>query len=354
MNAEHSRRQSTVDEGRPDERDALGLRKVDRAVYGLWLRHPDWNTAAMAERLDLPAEVIAKAREVLLSKGLLAADPALPDRALPAGPDAVVERTIATIEADAARRRADALRAGAELSALVTARLTEHQEPPEAIEWIRDMPTARLRLGELVRLARHEIFALHVGDPPGWKIATAFSALNRRTLERGLPIRAIYEHGRLADRTALARMANLVDKGAEVRTATRPAIWGTVVDRTIGVIPAGNDDQGLLVITGTGIVHALSALFESCWSWAQPLAAGTAQSGHPESPGDDTGEGGGLSEHDRLLLRLLSLGIKDEAIARNMDMSVRTVRRRISQLFDRLGVTSRFQAGVQAVHRGWL
>ncbi|HEV7963709.1 MAG TPA: helix-turn-helix transcriptional regulator [Actinoplanes sp.] len=66
------------------------------------------------------------------------------------------------------------------------------------------------------------------------------------------------------------------------------------------------------------------------------------------------GPADGLSGSDRTLLRLLALGVTDEAAARRMGVSVRTIRRHVSQLLDRLDAVSRFQAGVQAAQRGWL
>ena len=56
----------------------------------------------------------------------------------------------------------------------------------------------------------------------------------------------------------------------------------------------------------------------------------------------------------RLLLRQLAGGAKDEQIARALGLSVRTVRRRVAELLDELGADSRFQAGAEAVRRGWL
>ena len=48
-------------------------------------------------------------------------------------------------------------------------------------------------------------------------------------------------------------------------------------------------------------------------------------------------------------------GAKDEQIARSLGVSLRTVRRRMADLFEELGVESRFQAGVEAVRdAGWL
>ena len=56
----------------------------------------------------------------------------------------------------------------------------------------------------------------------------------------------------------------------------------------------------------------------------------------------------------RLLLGQLAGGAKDEQIARALGLSVRTVRRRVAELLDELGADSRFQAGVEAVRRGWI
>ena len=53
------------------------------------------------------------------------------------------------------------------------------------------------------------------------------------------------------------------------------------------------------------------------------------------------------------LVNLLASGRKDEAIARQLGVSGRTLRRRIAEVQDQLGATSRFQAGLQAARRGW-
>jgi DNA-binding NarL/FixJ family response regulator len=61
-----------------------------------------------------------------------------------------------------------------------------------------------------------------------------------------------------------------------------------------------------------------------------------------------------VSERDRTIITLMAAGATDEAIARRLDLSRRTVVRRIAALLDRLGATTRFQAGVQAAKRGLL
>jgi DNA-binding NarL/FixJ family response regulator len=51
---------------------------------------------------------------------------------------------------------------------------------------------------------------------------------------------------------------------------------------------------------------------------------------------------------------MLAAGAKDEQIARALGVSLRTVRRRVAALLADLGVRSRFQAGVEAMRRGWV
>jgi DNA-binding NarL/FixJ family response regulator len=62
----------------------------------------------------------------------------------------------------------------------------------------------------------------------------------------------------------------------------------------------------------------------------------------------------GESATRRLLLEQLTRGAKDEQIARELGLSLRTVRRRVAEVLGELGADSRFQAGVEAVRRGWI
>jgi len=48
---------------------------------------------------------------------------------------------------------------------------------------------------------------------------------------------------------------------------------------------------------------------------------------------------------------MLGTGMKDEAVARELGISVRTLGRRMSGLLEALGARTRFQAGLQAGRR---
>ncbi|QQQ73954.1 hypothetical protein IOD16_22245 [Saccharothrix sp. 6-C] len=60
------------------------------------------------------------------------------------------------------------------------------------------------------------------------------------------------------------------------------------------------------------------------------------------------------TDETRRLLLLMRTGAIDEAIARELGVSLRTLHRRITRLQNLLGVRSRFQLGVIACERGWV
>jgi DNA-binding NarL/FixJ family response regulator len=59
-----------------------------------------------------------------------------------------------------------------------------------------------------------------------------------------------------------------------------------------------------------------------------------------------------LSRQDVELLKLLARGLPLDAVARRMNTSERTVRRRMKAICDRLGFTSSIQAVVWAARQG--
>ena len=50
----------------------------------------------------------------------------------------------------------------------------------------------------------------------------------------------------------------------------------------------------------------------------------------------------------------MAAGVTDEAAANRLGVSLRTVRRRVADLMERLDASSRFEAGLKAGRRGWL
>jgi len=117
-----------------------------------------------------------------------------------------------------------------------------------------------------------------------------------------------------------------------------------IVDRNVAILPISPADPavGALEVHNPGLLVALSALFEQVWNLGTPLNAEVVRNAQ------------GLSPHEQEILNLLAMGHTDDSVARRLGLSVRTVRRTIAEVTDRLDATSRFQAGVRAAHNGWV
>jgi hypothetical protein len=176
--------------------------------------------------------------------------------------------------------------------------------------------------------------------PDAWLMAreSAISQVVARAVESGRRSRAVYPLRALHE--APKSLQNRVDAGEDVRLIddlpTRLMILG--VTHAIVPEPLGFADSPRLLVRQGALVAALTLLFELYWEKALPVTELSGPRG---------------SERTFLLRQLLS-GAMDEQIARTMGLSLRTIRRRIAELMIELGADTRFQAGAEAVRRGWL
>lgn len=133
------------------------------------------------------------------------------------------------------------------------------------------------------------------------------------------------------------------EAGEQVRVVAQVRTRISVMGMSAALIPDrwGASTGRRLVVREHSLVGALKALFENVWERGMAV------------PGLDAGADDPAGQR-RLLLHQLTRGAKDEQIARTLGVSLRTVRRRIADIMDELGADSRFQAGAEAVRRGWL
>ncbi len=54
------------------------------------------------------------------------------------------------------------------------------------------------------------------------------------------------------------------------------------------------------------------------------------------------------------LLRLMAAGFTDDIVAQKLGLTGRTLRRRLRSAMDKLGASSRFEAGFKLARSGWL
>jgi hypothetical protein len=174
-------------------------------------------------------------------------------------------------------------------------------------------------------------------------MAEDVDALVRDLVATGRRSRAIYP-ARVLEEAPMA-LRRRAEAGEEVRILAAVPARLSVMGRSAALMPDrwGDNSGRRLVVREPSIIGALSSLFECLWERAMVV---------PGLDGQQTQTDG--SGGRRLLLQQLAGGAKDEQIARALGLSLRTVRRRVADLLDDLGVDSRFQAGVEAVRRGWI
>lgn len=167
-----------------------------------------------------------------------------------------------------------------------------------------------------------------------------FHQVDHDNLRRGVRYRVLVPDRARTARGISARLGALALAGADIRTMPRVPLDVLIVDRALTVLPAERGDS-VAAFELAGIVTTTVELFERVWRTAVPFSASVAAAGE-------------VTDRERELLTLLFAGCTDEAAAARLNLSVRTVRRTVSQLMDRLGARSRFQAGAKAAGRGWL
>ena len=179
-------------------------------------------------------------------------------------------------------------------------------------------------------------------------------------LARGVKARGLYERSSLLDSGRLAEVQELIAAGEMAAMVPVLPFKLAVVDRRRAMLPVaeGTELTAALIVRPSPLLDALIEVFELQWAKAMPVPR-AGRPGRPaegqepgrEASAEAAGEARAGSEE---LLTMLAAGMTDEAIARQLGVSARTVQRRISDLLDSLGSRNRFQAGVQAVRHGLL
>jgi DNA-binding CsgD family transcriptional regulator len=121
-----------------------------------------------------------------------------------------------------------------------------------------------------------------------------------------------------------------------------------ISDRASAIVFTNSEDPDtrLVKTDHPEAIFVLAALFDQAWNAAAPVP--------PDSEHSSVGRHRDLADVEHQLLELLAYGATDETAARLLGVSLRTARRQMAALMSRLAAKSRFQAGVEAVKRGWV
>lgn len=318
----------------------LGIEPDDESVYREVLRRSPAAPAVLAHATGLCPEALEGVVERLVLAGLVrrergsvAAVP--PERLVTALVDGEAERL------QRAFGRLEVLRN------VLPALIADHQSGPGPAG--EHVTVETVPFEDILPLLK-ELEATSTGDllwlrPDQWRISVGRQADEwvKQVVAGGRTSRVIYPARVLEEAPQVVR--SRAEVGERVRVlATLPARMA-VVGRSAAVVHERwrSGEGRLLVIRQESLVEIATMLFDHLWDRALNVPGFEGQTLTAERLGAR-----------RLLLDQMARGAKDEQIARALGLSLRTVRRRVAELMDDLGVDSRFQAGVEAVRRGWV
>jgi sugar-specific transcriptional regulator TrmB len=202
------------------------------------------------------------------------------------------------------------------------------------------------RFLQLQLAATSEVCALVTGTPVA--VSGMENDAEEQAAQRGVHYRVVVERAVLDRPDGITELTAALGRDEQVRVVDKVPTKLVVADRSLAMVPltAHTAEPAALVVHASGLLELLSGLFESVWRDALPLRLGA--SGVTEQPLD------GPDGTDLQVLSLLLAGLTDASVAKQLDLGLRTVQRRVKRLMELTGVTTRLQLGWHAYERGWV
>lgn len=319
--------------------DGLNLSSEQEAVYAALI---DVSSATLEEISQrCPGAAVGPVIADLERAGLvsrLADSPGSGVAYAAAPPDVALELLVRAREQELARARLSVAQLAARYR---QARMSAG--PHEVIEVVTTPEATAMRWEQLQRSARQQVRSF---DRPPYLSSPDTNPVEEEMLAAGVTWRAVYHPAGLAIPGRPAAIRRMIAAGEQARVTESVPVKLFIADNQMGLIPleVGGSAEASLIIRASSMLDTLIALFELVWERAIPIHA----------DGDLPSPGTGPSQDEAALLGLLAAGLTDAAIARHLGTHPRTVQRRVRELLDRLDAGTRFQAGLQAVRRGWL
>ncbi len=153
-------------------------------------------------------------------------------------------------------------------------------------------------------------------------------------LERGAKIRTLYQHSARRNNVTREYVAQVTERGGEVRTLDEFFNRMIVVDRRVAIIPSKETHRVALVVRELSVVAYLVDVFERSWERGRPFTSSEA------SVLKDI-----ASEQRSMTLRMLIEGHSDPVSAKRLGVSPRTYAGYIADLKEEFEAETRFQLG---------
>ena len=318
------------------------------ATAGQVLQHlvtrPESVSAAIAADLGLTVPTVDRTLRLLDREQLVVRVGRRPTRWSASPPRAAMEALVQRRRAQLADVELQAERLQEDYAAHLDRRFASDQ-----FEVLDTPQRVTSRYEHLLRSARREV--LHLVMPPS--VATSGHpermAAQAHAASLGVRFRAVYDVATFDGDLTLRTARGGLDFGGEVRLSKGLPMKLVLFDDSAALMTISPDDAsaGSLVVYSPPLLRVLRALFEELWEHGTPWPMAGLE-------GDAPAEEPSLNPRAAQVLRLMALGMKDDAIARVLGVSRRTVQQIISDVGAELGARTRFQIALQAQAAGWL
>ncbi|MEU9181890.1 helix-turn-helix transcriptional regulator [Streptomyces sp. NPDC048550] len=326
----------------------LGLDSRTEAVYQEMLARPAGGVAELCELLGLPESTVRGCLDQLADLQLLRSSRDDPGALRVVSPERGLELILRRQEDELLRRQQELARGKAAAARVVAEYASLHPDAsagPGATERLVGLDAIQAKLEVLTEALTQECLSVMPGAAQSQASLDASRPLDEEAMGRGVSILTLYQDSARNDPATYAYARWMTDQGGMVRTCPVLPPRLLVFDREVAIVPLdpSNSRLGALCTREPGIVASLVALFEQTWHTAVPLGTAQPQGTHT-----------GLTPGEQELLRLLAAGMTDDNAGKRLGISVRTVRRQMAALMERLNASSRFEAGLKAAQNGWL
>jgi sugar-specific transcriptional regulator TrmB/DNA-binding CsgD family transcriptional regulator len=307
--------------------EAIGVTREQEQVFRALLAAPQRTAEQIAVSTGLDEHSVAVAAKDLEALGFVTRTPDQPPRLVPVRPDTAVDALVSQRKLQLDRVSASARDLVREME------VHDRHRPDNLLEVVVGREAISARFAQL--LNDTSVSLLVLDRPPYAASPDASDQTVRGLLDEGVIVRGIYSPDSLDLPGAVDEAMSAQEAGETSRVHPQLPMKLAIFDSCTALLPLSVDQlvDSALVVHESSLLNALLEMFELLWSDAVPIA--------------------GRTDHDvdERLLTLLSAGLKDEAIARQLRVSPRTVGRRTAELMERLGARTRFQAGLFAQRR---
>lgn len=209
----------------------------------------------------------------------------------------------------------------------------------QEVEVLQSPGEVSLLSGAIVRNAEREVTSVNTLDtgPTGKQHFMGPAALS------GVRFRIVYSSDYLGEMAMRRSIEQAVEGGEEARIHPSPPLKFKIADANAVLVPLDKTGAGgALLIRAPALCALFVDYFEKLWAESTPFDS--SRTTQPTL----------LNPLQTRILGLIADDTPDLAIARQLDLSERTIRRHVGIVMDKLGARTRAGAVVMALERGLL